>query len=316
MFFAAFDWHQLWELVSAPDNVPIVLMLFLLPFYLMLGFRAAIANDRLIAELEGNADQAKSHHRKTYPWHPSWDRTVSVWPYLLKMEFLAAIIVTIVLIVWSVFLNAPLEEPANPTLTMNPSKAPWYFLGLQEMLVYFDPWIAGVVAPGVILGGLMAIPYIDVNPLGNGYYTWKQRRFAITTFMFGFLILWVVLIVIGTFIRGPGWMWFWPGETWDHTRVVFEVNRDLHEFFGIQQHETWKKFFFGGGVVTLFVVLCGGAFHLFFKRFAPATYAKMSMFQYATLQGLMIPMIAFPVKMVLRLAFTVKYVWVTPWFNV
>src|SRR5256886_17688453 len=79
-------------------------------------------------------------------------------------------------------LNAPLEEPANPNLTMNPSKAPWYFLGLQEMLVYFDPWIAGVVMPSIIMIGLMVFPYVDSNPLGNGYYTLRQRRFAVNMF--------------------------------------------------------------------------------------------------------------------------------------
>ena len=79
------------------------------------------------------------------------------------------------------------------------------------MLVYFDPWIAGVVMPTLIIVGLMVIPYIDANPLGNGYYTYKQRKFAIWTFIFGFIVLWVAMIVIGTFIRGPGWMWFWPG---------------------------------------------------------------------------------------------------------
>jgi len=73
---------------------------------------------------------------------------------------------------------------------MNPAKAPWYFLGLQEMLVYFDPWIAGVIMPTLIIVGLMVIPYIDANPLGNGYYTYKQRKFAIWTFLFGFIGLW------------------------------------------------------------------------------------------------------------------------------
>src|SRR5207342_2203634 len=117
--------------------------------------------------------------------------------YLVRIEFLAAVIVTVVLFVWSITLNAPLEEPANPNLTMNPSKAPWYFLGLQEMLVYFDPWIAGVVMPSIIIVGLMAIPYIDINEKGNGYYTFKERKFSILTFCFGFIILWVSLIVLG-----------------------------------------------------------------------------------------------------------------------
>ena len=121
---------------------------------------------------------AKTHHRKSWPFRPGWQKEIHVWPFLLRIEFLAAMIVTIILMVWSITLNAPLEEPANPNLTMNPAKAPWYFLGLQEMLVYFDPWIAGVVMPTLIIVGLMVIPYIDTNPLGSGYYTWKQRKFS------------------------------------------------------------------------------------------------------------------------------------------
>src|SRR5215468_2671160 len=110
--------------------------------------------------------------------------------------------------------DAPLEEPANPTRTPNPSKAPWYFLGLQEMLVFFDPWHAGVVLPTFIIIGLMVIPYIDINPKGNGYYCFKDRKWEIVTYLFGFQILWVSLIIIGTFLRGPGWNWFWFWEKW------------------------------------------------------------------------------------------------------
>jgi hypothetical protein len=205
------DWVQLWQIASAPDNVPILIMLGLVGFYSLYALKHARANDRLAAELEADPVMQKTHHRKRFPFQKGWAERVHVWPYLLKIEFLAAIIVTAILIAWSIVLDAPLEEPANPSLTMNPSKAPWYFLGLQEILVYFDPWIAGVVLPGIIVVGLMLIPYVDVNPLGNGYYTFKQRKFAILTFMFGFLILWVLLVFIGTFIRGPGWQWFWPG---------------------------------------------------------------------------------------------------------
>ena len=197
------DWHQLWTITSAPDNVPIVALLFVVPFFLWLGVKQARENDQLIEQLEADPQLAKTHHRKTLPWRPGWARELHVWPYLVRIEFLAAVIVTVILFVWSITLNAPLEEPANPNLTMNPSKAPWYFLGLQEMLVYFDPWIAGVVMPGLMIVGLMVFPYVDSSPLGNGYYTIRQRRFAIGMFMWGFL-MWVLLIIIGTFIRGPG----------------------------------------------------------------------------------------------------------------
>src|SRR5574341_1153657 len=98
------------------------------------------------------------------------DDKVHTWPHLVRMEFLVALFVLVVLALWSLMIDAPLEEPANPTRTPNPSKAPWYFVGLQEMLVYFDPWIAGVVLPGLIIVGLMAIPYLDPNPAGREFW--------------------------------------------------------------------------------------------------------------------------------------------------
>src|SRR5271169_2289196 len=203
-------------ILSKPDNVPIVLMLVLTIFYSWHSFSKAAKNDA-----QGSPDEAMLSDK------------VQVWPYLVKVEFLAALLVMAILTVWSITLNAPLEAPANPSLTPNPSKAPWYFLGLQEMLVYFDPWIAGVIMPTLIIVGLMAIPYIDVNEKGNGYYTFKERKFSILTFCFGFIILWVSLIVLGTFWRGPGWYFFYPWQTWDTHRVVALTNVDLSEFFGI-----------------------------------------------------------------------------------
>src|SRR3954466_5792347 len=82
------DWGQLWSIMSAPDNVPIVAMLFLVPFFTWLGFRQAPANDPLIGQLEADPKLAKTHHRKTWPWRPNWARELHVWPYLLRIEFL------------------------------------------------------------------------------------------------------------------------------------------------------------------------------------------------------------------------------------
>jgi hypothetical protein len=147
------------------------------------------------------------------------DDKIHTWPHLVRMEFLVALFVMIGLTIWSLTIDAPLEEPANPTRTPNPSKAPWYFLGLQEMLVYFDPWHAGVVLPTLIIVGLMVIPFIDTNPRGNGYYCFKDRKWEILTFIFGFHVLWVVMIIIGTFFRGPGWNLFWPWQHWDPHKV-------------------------------------------------------------------------------------------------
>ncbi len=308
------DWHQLWEIALLPDNIPILLMMVLVPVYTVYGLRQAVANDRLIAKLEADPQLAQTHHRTTFPYKEGWPKLVHVWPYLLKIEFLVALIVTVILIVWSIVLDAPLEEPANPNFTMNPAKAPWYFLGLQEMLVYFPPWLAGVVFPTMIILGLVIIPYCDVNPLGNGYYTYRQRKFALWTFFFGFFVLWLLLIVIGVFIRGPGWMWFWPGQTWDHHRQVHEINRDLHQVFGITG-QPWAGIF-GMFVVGLYLAVASFVFHKLFVKFKAREYANMNFIQYALMHVFMISMVAMPVKIVLRLAFRIQYVWVTPWFDV
>ncbi|MBZ5627637.1 MAG: cytochrome C [Acidobacteriia bacterium] len=308
------NWHQLWTIATTPDNIPITALLPLVLFYLWLAFRQAKGNDELIAQLEADPALAKTHHRKTWPFRPGWQKEVHVWPFLLRMEFLAAIIVTAILMVWSITMSAPLEEPANPNLTMNPAKAPWYFLGLQEMLVYFDPWIAGVVMPTLIIIGLMVIPYIDTNPLGSGYYTLKQRKFSIGTFCFGFLILWVSMIIIGTFIRGPGWQWFWPGQTWDHNRLIYEVNRDLPDLFGITSN--LGKGIFGAIVVGGYFAIGGFVMTALFRRKMPRDWRRMSLLQYQIMMFLMLTMVALPIKMLLRLSLHIKYVWITPWFNV
>jgi len=141
------------------------------------------------------------------------EEKVDVWPHLVKREYIAAAATVIFIMVWSILQNAPLEAIANPNVTTNPSKAPWYFVGLQELLVYFDPWIAGVVMPGLIIVGLIAIPYIDTNPKGIGSYAWKDRPFANTLFMLG-VFMWFALIYIGYALRGPNYAWYWPWEDW------------------------------------------------------------------------------------------------------
>ena len=307
------DWGQFWEIVSKPDNVPIVMLMLVVPFFFWYGVRQALANDRLIGRLERDPEMAKTHHRKTQPYQQGWPKVVHAWPHLLKREFLAALITMVILIVWSILLDAPLEEPANPNLTMNPSKAPWYFLGLQEMLVYFDPWIAGVVLPVLITMGLLVIPYCDVNRQGSGYYTFRQRKYAILIFSFGF-ILWVVLIQIGVFIRGPGWLWFWPGQTWDHHRVVHEVNRDLHDIVGLTNPVAVGLF--GAAVVGGYAAAGTALIHRLYKKWKPDTYARMNIWQYTTMVFFLLMMFALPIKVLLRLLFRIKYVMVTPWFNI
>lgn len=237
------------------------------------------------------------------------------WPYLVRVELLAAIIIMIVLMVWSIALDAPLEDPSDPSLTPNPAKAPWYFLGLQEMLVYFDPWIAGVFYPSLIVVGLMAIPFIDVNPKGNGYYTFKDRKFAILTFTFGFHVLWIMLIIVGVFMRGPGWLWFWPWQEWDTHRVVAETNYDLTQFIGIDSKSLLGSVI-GGAVVHIYFIVGMVVPYIIMKAKKVQIIDELGIIRYSLVAFLFLAMWSLPIKMVLKLVFSLKYIWVTPWFNI
>jgi hypothetical protein len=130
---------------------------------------------------------------------------VHVWPHLLVGEFVAALACTAFLLVFSIFVNAPLLELANPNQTPNPSKAPWYFLGLQELLTMFHPMVAGVTIPGLGLFALILAPYTDRNPSNKP----ENRKFAISLFTL-FLMFWAVLVLIGSFFRGPGFNFVFP----------------------------------------------------------------------------------------------------------
>lgn len=130
---------------------------------------------------------------------------VHTWPHLLAVEFVAALACTAFLLIFSVFVNAPLLQLANPNRTPNPSKAPWYFLGLQELLTMFHPMVAGVTIPGMGLFVLMLAPYIDRNPSNKP----EDRKFAVSIFTV-FLMFWAVLVIIGSFFRGPGFNFVYP----------------------------------------------------------------------------------------------------------
>src|SRR3954462_15554179 len=285
-------------IVTKPDNVPIVGLIFLLVFFVWYSMREAVLNDRRIAAGQGPIEKAES------------DR-VWVWPDLVYTELISLIVCSVVLIVWSIFLKAPLEHPANPANTPNPSKAPWYFLGLQEMLVYFDPWLAGVVLPGLIIVGLICIPYIDRNPKGNGYFTFNERKAEITIFLFGFAILWTSLIVLGTFLRGPNWNFFGPFEYWDIHKLEALTNVNLSEYFWIRMLKTaypgnWFLRELPGIVVVLFyvfalpVILAKTLFKTYLDKLGPPRY-------YVTV-FLFLMMMSLPIKMLLRWVINLKYI--------
>ena len=293
------------EIIKKPDNVPITIMVFGTLFCLWISLRQAAINDERILAGKPLIEAGK-------------DDKVLVWPDLVYTELICLIIGSIILVVWSILLRAPLEAPANPAGPPNPSKAPWYFLGLQEMLVYFDPWMAGVVLPGMIITGLIAMPYIDTNPKGNGYFTLRERKFSIIVWLFGFLILWVVLIVFGTFLRGPNWNFFGPYQPWDANMQVPLTNWNLSDFFWIKllgkplpsnpiEREIVGILFVTFWLFVLPVILAKTLMHRLFLQ--------LGTFRYTIMIIHFVVMAIMPLKMVLRWLFTLKYFIYLPEFN-
>lgn len=285
-------------IASKGDNVPIVGMIYLLGFFTWVALRKAYLNDRQI--LAGGIPFEKTES----------DEKLFTWPDLVYTEMLCMILITVLMIVWSMVLQAPLEEAANPTSSPNPAKAPWYFLGLQEMLVYFDPWLAGVVLPTFIIIGLMAIPYIDTNPRGNGYYSFRERKWEIGIFLYGFLVLWSFLIITGTFLRGPNWNFFGPYEYWDPNKLVPLVSIDLSELiwvkgFGVALPRLWLiREIFGIAIVLVYLSLPVLMARRVFRRF----YLKMGAPRYYIGAFLFLMMMSLPIKMFLRWLVNLKYI--------
>lgn len=295
------------SVISLPDNIPIIILNALVFWSTWYALYKGHQNDLRIAAGEQPIEGTPENREKVW-----------AWPNLVYTELFCIILCTIFLIVWAIFFKAPLEEPANPTWAPNPAKAPWYFLGLQEMLVYFDPWMAGVVLPGIIVVGLIAIPFIDINPKGNGYYTFSERKFAISSFLFGWLALWVYLIQVGTFLRGPNWTFYGPFEFWDAHKVVAENNVNLSEFFWIKGlNVALPKNIFLREIIG--IILTGAylvAVPLWAtKKWGQDMLARMGGPRYWLLVFLVLGMMSLPIKMYLRWFFTLKYIIAMPEFE-
>ena len=305
------------SIVMKPDNVPIVGLVFMLAFFTWVATSQAVVNDERIKQ--GLPPMEKLN-----------DEKVLVWPDLVYTELICMVAVSAFLLVWALVLQAPLEEPASSVKTPNPSKAPWYFLGLQEMLVYFDPWYAGVVLPSMVVFGLMAMPYLDFNKKGNGYYSIEERKFSYLVYQFGFFELWITLIILGTFLRGPNWNFFGPFEYWTPYKVEVLNNVDLPQFFWVNLldrplprapqgagtlvqvgtillRESPGLILLGAYLVLLPPLLAVTVFRKFF--------AKMGFVRYMIMANLMLLMLTLPLKMILRWTLNLRYIVSIPEFS-
>ncbi len=253
------------------------------------------------------------------------EETVLVWPHLVYREFIALLLATVVLVALSLVSGAPLEEMASHDTTPNPMKAPWYFLGLQELLVFFDPWLAGVVLPALIIVGLMAVPYVDTNPRGKGVYSFSERRFAVTTYVFGFA-LWFVLITVGVWFRGLDWQWYWP---WENLEVhkpasavrLVDLDVMLQGLLSLPAGPLFSLPWLGlaPSLATLLTwILVIGYYFAGFTipfLFCRDFYRRLGFIRYNLVIFLFLTMMTVPLKIFLRLVLNIKYVAITPWFK-
>lgn len=251
---------------------------------------------------------------------PGYPR-VSSWPNLVWIIFLMMLALTVLFWGISFLAYAPLEEMAEWAKTPNPAKAPWYFIGLQELLVYFDPWIAGVMLPNQILIGLILIPYVDVTPNEQGNYDFSKRKFAFWFFTFG-IAFWFILIIAGQFLRGPSWQFYWP-----------IIDYDLGSSHWVREgvplkgaSSNLKSFPLGIGLACLGIfAVVGMILPYLVAKFLPrkGIVAKLDEYlemlgptKYFIVQSHVLMMVGTVIKIVLRLGFDVKYIIETPWFKV
>ena len=302
---------------AAPDNLPIVAMVFLLGFFLWLAAAQAVETDRRRATAEPAVEKTLADN-------------ILVWPDLVYIELIAALLLSAALVAWSLLVRAPLEQPANPAVTPNPSKAPWYFLGLQELLGYADAWWIGVSVPCLILLGLAAIPYLDRNPQGSGEYSLAGRRFAAAIFLYGFLLLWILPILIGTFMRGPNWSFFGPFEARDPQKITAETNVQLSEWYWTRAlgreppqaprdapplarlgRALWREWL---GLTLLAAYLVGLPWALG-RTWLRGYRRRLGWVRYWLAALLLLLMLTLPLKMVLRWGFHISYVVAMPEYS-
>jgi hypothetical protein len=286
------------KIVTKPDNVPIVGMLFLVPFFTWFSLREAVRNDQRLEDGKPLIEQDETAEK------------VLTWPDLVYTELICMVVLTVVLIGWSMALPAPLEEPANPSTSPNPSKAPWYFLGLQEMLVYFDPWLAGVVFPGLIIVGLMAIPYIDTNPKAMAITQSRSGAGKSRRSYSVFDSLDPARHSRNVPARSELEL-FGPYEFWDIHKLEALVNVNLSEYIwvkglgtGLPKNPLIREMF-GFLVVIAYFLLPPP---IFAKKWFKGFYTTLGPIRFHVMMFLLLCMAALPIKMVLRWLFNLKYI--------
>jgi hypothetical protein len=229
---------------------------------------------------------------------------VDAWPYLVRLEAIAATTVVACLLFAAVLFDAPLGAPADPSRTPDPSKAPWYFVGLQELLVYFDPWMVGAALPLAITLGLVAVPFLDTSRRATGRYTLADRPLAVPAFVFGLIVPWIGLVLVATFARGPGWTLRLSGGDSESRAALAAPSRDLADLFGIADRGDASAF--GAAcLISYFLILPALAYVRTARTPGVRALGKV---RFAALASLLLGTAFVAARIALYAAFGVRYV--------
>lgn len=274
-----------------PDAVALLLLLALVVGTVGVALRAGLRRDR-----EAPAPGPRERE------------LVNTWPHLVRLELCAALATLLLVSWWAIGLEVPLGPPADPTVTPAVAKAPWFFVGVQELLQYFDAWLAGAVLPGVLIVGLCALPYLDRGER-SGFYTWRERPvvFALTLAL---LVVWLAPIVVGLFCRGGHWALqpAWRPSTPDEAspRLLLSLAERLH--LG------------RAGAQLLGAGVCLGPFLLlplaWLRLRRRAWAARMGGARFCTAGALLVVGAGVVLKIVLVGVLDIRYLWITPWFRI
>jgi hypothetical protein len=276
------------HLLQDPDAMALLLLLLAVGATLIIGLCAGHRRDRS---------------------EPPGQKLVDTWPHLLKRELIASLIVLLLLTWWAMALQVPLGTRADPRFTPTVAKAPWFFVGIQEMLQYFDAWLAGIVLPVLVVVGLCVLPYIDAGQEQSGRYTLRRRPLALLVTS-ALLVLWLLPMIVGQLFRSEQWTLqpAWRAPPVDLVPALAPVS--LARKLGLGS--------VGGQLLG--GLLCLGPFAALFacwfwlRRKAWAADLGWGRF---TLAGVfLLCLMGVAVKVALQLCLDVRYLWVTPWFRI
>jgi hypothetical protein len=287
-------------LLHEPDAVALVLLVLGVGLTLVVGLVAGSRRDRR----DGSAATAEE------PGEQERQVVVTTWPHLLRLELVASLATLLFVTWWAIGLEVPLGSVADPGVTPKVAKAPWFFVGIQEMLQYFDAWLAGAVLPLLMLAGLCALPYIDHDTTESGRYTLRRRPVALAVTL-ALVVLWVLPMVVGLLLRGENWS---LQPVWEPQEIdVPPVHEPLLSLATLIDLRGAGQHLLGGGLVL-------GPFFALVLSWPRARRrpwaARLGPGRYLVAGSLLLLTVGVVLKVVLHMTLDIRYLWVTPWFRI